>query len=76
MSSMHVYVCGVCVCILPQCDSHFIAVTMFAKSFLQISQMDISLHRFKMKGLPRVIKVEAVNLYLWQQRRFSRLLQG
>lgn len=28
-----------------------------------------------MKGLPQVIKVEVVNLYLWQQRRFSRLLQ-
>jgi len=28
-----------------------------------------------MKGLPQVMKVEAVNLYLWQQRRLSRLLQ-
>lgn len=28
-----------------------------------------------MKGLPQVIKVEVVNVYLWQQKRFSEWQQ-
>lgn len=33
---------------------------MFAKLFLQISQMDINIRRFKMKGLLQVIEAKAV----------------
>lgn len=53
-------------CILPLCDSSLIAVTSSVKSFLQLYQIDINFHGFK---------DEEADFYLWQQRRFSRLLQ-
>lgn len=53
-------------CILPPCDSSFRAVTSSVKLFLQLSQIDINFHGFK---------DQEADFYLWQQRRFSRLLQ-
>lgn len=40
--------------ILPQCDSSFIAVTSSVKSFLQLYQMVINFHGFKMRRLTSI----------------------
>lgn len=47
-------------CILPLCDSFFIAVTSSVKPFLQLHQIDINFHGFK---------DEEADFYLWQQRQ-------